>query len=95
MGSCAAVLDRRISKDGMVAVSWNHYSMPDTKRRRIVEVQNQPAEVRIVEDSKLIAGHQVLEGKNRCRADPACTEGCPASVTSSRCAGGPATSGLL
>lgn len=70
MGSCAAVLDRRISKDGMVAVSCNHCSMPYTKRRRIVEVQSQPAEVRIVEDGNLIAGHQVLEGKNRRWVDP-------------------------
>lgn len=70
MGSCATVLDRRISKGGMVAVRCNHCSMPDTKRRRIVEVQSQPAEVRIVEDGNLIAGHQVLESKNRRWVDP-------------------------
>jgi hypothetical protein len=63
-------VDRRISKDGMVAVSGNHYSVPDTTRRRIVEVQNHPAEVRIFEDGNLIAIHPVLEGKNQRRVDP-------------------------
>lgn len=63
-------MDRRISEDGMIAVSGNHYSVPDTTRRRIVEVQNHPAEVRIFEDGNLIASHPVLEGKDQRRVDP-------------------------
>ncbi len=33
-------VERRISQEGMVAVGGNQYSVPDTTRRRIVEVQN-------------------------------------------------------
>ena len=54
----------------MVAVGGNQYSVPDTTRRRIVEVQNHPTEVRIFEDGQLIASHPVLEGKNQKRVDP-------------------------
>jgi transposase len=63
-------VERRISQEGMVAVGGNQYSVPDTTRRRIVEVQNHPAEVRIFEDGQLIANHPVLEGKNQRRVDP-------------------------
>ena len=63
-------VERRISHEGMVAVGGNQYSVPDTTRRRIVEVQNHPTEVRIFEDGELIACHPVLEGKNQKRVDP-------------------------
>ena len=63
-------VERRISHEGMVAVGGNQYSVPDTTRRRIVEVQNHPTEVRIFEDGRLIACHPVLEGKNQKRVDP-------------------------
>ena len=63
-------VERRISQEGMVAVGGNQYSVPDTTRRRIVEVQKHPAEVRIFEDGQLIASHPVLEGKNLRRVDP-------------------------
>jgi transposase len=63
-------IERRITKEGMVAVGGNQYSVPDTTRRRIVEVQNHPAEVRIFEDGLLIACHPVLDGKNQRRVDP-------------------------
>lgn len=63
-------VERRISQEGMVAVGGNQYSVPDTTRRRIVEVQNHPTEVRIFEDGALIACHPVLEGKNQKRVDP-------------------------
>lgn len=63
-------VERRISQEGMVAVGGNQYSVPDTTQRRIVEVQNHPAEVRIFEDGQLIASHPVLEGKNQRRVDP-------------------------
>lgn len=66
----ALTVERRISQEGMVAVGGNQYSVPDTTRRRTVEVQNHPAEVRIFEDGQLVASHPVLEGKNQRRVDP-------------------------
>lgn len=72
-------VERRISQEGMVAVGGNQYSVPDTTRRRIVEVQNHPAEVRIFEDGTLIASHPVLEGKNQRRVDPSHRKPVPAA----------------
>lgn len=63
-------MERRISQEGTVAVGGNQYSVPDTTRRRIVEVQNHPAEVRIFEDGQLVASHPVLEGKDQRRVGP-------------------------
>jgi hypothetical protein len=45
--------------------------VPDTARKRVLDVQNHPSEVRIFEDGALIAAHPVLEGKNQRRVDPA------------------------
>ncbi len=42
-------LERRITKDGMVSVDGNLYSVPDTTRRRPVEVHSTANEVRILE----------------------------------------------
>ncbi|SNT76941.1 Transposase [Paracoccus seriniphilus] len=72
-------VERRISQEGMVAVGGNQYSVPDTTRRRIVEVQNHAAEVRIFEDGQLIASHPVLEGKNQRRVDPGHRKPIPAA----------------
>jgi transposase len=72
-------VERRISQEGMVAVGGNQYSVPDTTRRRLVEVQNHPAEVRIFEDGRLIASHPVLEGKNQRRVDPSHRKPVPAT----------------
>lgn len=58
-------LDRRVTKDGMVSVDANLYSVPDTTRRRTVDVQVTAAEVRILEAGRLIATHPVLEGKGK------------------------------
>jgi len=63
-------VERRVSHEGMVAVGGNFYSVPDTTRRRRVEVQHHPDRVRIFEDGTLIADHPVLEGKNRRRVEP-------------------------
>lgn len=63
-------VERRVSHEGMVSVAGNYYSVPDTTRRRVVEVQNHPTELRILEDGKLIAAHPILDGKNRRRIDP-------------------------
>ena len=68
--SAPLTVERRISRDGMVSVAGNLYSVPDATRRRVVEVQNHPGQVRIFEDGALIAAHPVLEGRNRRRLDP-------------------------
>jgi transposase len=46
-------LERRITKDGMVSVDGNLYSVPDTTRRRPVEVHSTADEVRILEDGRV------------------------------------------
>jgi transposase len=63
-------LERRISRDGMVSVGGNFYSVPDVTRRRIVEVHTLAEEVRIFEDGTLVATHPVLEGRHQRRIAP-------------------------
>ena len=60
-------LERRITRDGMISVGGNLYSVPDTTRRRPVEVHSTAAEVRILEDGKLVAIHPVLDGSGQRR----------------------------
>lgn len=60
-------LERRISRDGMVSVGGNFYSVPDMTKRRLVEVHTLATEVRIFEDDVLIATHPVLEGRHQRR----------------------------
>ena len=43
-------VERRAGRDGMVSVGGNLYSVPDAARKRVLEVQRHPAEVRIFED---------------------------------------------
>ena len=68
--SAVLTIERRVSHEGMISVDGNLYSVPDTTRKRVVEVQNHIHEIRIFEDGTLIARHPVLEGKNRRRVDP-------------------------
>lgn len=68
--SAVLTVERRVSHEGMVSVDGNYYSVPDTTRKRVVEVQNHVYEIRIFEDGALIAAHPVLEGRNRRRVDP-------------------------
>ncbi len=63
-------LERRISREGMVSVGGNAYSVPDATRRRAVEVHSLADEIRIFEDGNLIAVHPVLEGRNQRRVEP-------------------------
>lgn len=56
-------LARRISHDGMVSVHGNFYSVPDRTRRRVVEVQTLPDQVRIYEGRDLLAVHPLLQGR--------------------------------
>jgi transposase len=58
-------LERRISHDGMVSVTQNLYSVPDGTRRRVVEVQMSPTQVRLFEAGTLIAVHPLLEGRHQ------------------------------
>lgn len=69
--SAVLTIERRVSKDGMISVGGNHYSVPDTTHRRTLEVQHHVTELRVFEDGALIASHPVIEGKNRRRVDPA------------------------
>ena len=61
-------LERRVSHDGFVAVGGNYYSVPD-RTRRIVEVQQLPDLVRILDFGKVVAEHPVLEGRKQYRID--------------------------
>lgn len=58
-------LERRVTRDGMVSVGGNDYSVPDTTRSRKVEVQQYPNEVRIFEEGRLIAVHALLTGRGQ------------------------------
>jgi len=60
-------LERRITKDGMVSVDGNLYSVPDTTRRRPVEVHSTANEVRILEQGRVIAVHPVIDGRGQRR----------------------------
>jgi transposase len=60
-------LERRITKDGMVSVDGNLYSVPDTTRRRPVEVDSTADEVRILEDGRVVAVHPVMDGRGQRR----------------------------
>src|SRR5690349_15667925 len=64
-------LERRLSHEGMVSVSGNLYSVPDTTRRRVLDVHVFADEIRIFEDGALIASHIPLEGRDQKHLDPA------------------------
>jgi transposase len=76
--SAVLTVERRVSHEGMVSVGGNLYSVPDATRKRVVEVQSHPKEVRIFEDGRLIAAHPLLEGRNQRRIDPAHRKAPPA-----------------
>ena len=63
-------LERRVSHEGMVSVGGNYYSVPDTTRRRVLEVHALADEIQIFEAGQLIARHPVLEGRNQRRVAP-------------------------
>jgi transposase len=77
--SAVLTIERRVSREGMVSVGGNLYSVPDTTRKRVLDVQSHPQEIRIFEDGALIAVHPVLDGKNRRRVDPAHRKVLPAA----------------
>jgi transposase len=61
-------LERRVSHDGFVAVGGNYYSVPD-RTRRVVEVQQLPDRIRILDGGNLVAEHPILEGRKQYRID--------------------------
>jgi transposase len=61
-------LERRVSHDGFVAIGGNYYSVPD-RTRRVVEVQQLPDLVRILDLGNIVAEHPVLEGRRQYRID--------------------------
>lgn len=63
-------LERRVSHEGMVSVGGNLYSVPDTTRRRILDVHVMADSIRIFEDGTLVASHVPLEGRDQKRLDP-------------------------
>ena len=64
-------LERRVSHEGMVSVAGNLYSVPDTTRRRILDVHVFADQIRIFENGALVATHLPLEGRDRSHVDPA------------------------
>jgi len=58
-------LERRVSNDGLVSVGGNYYSVPDSVRKRTLEVHSLAHEIRIYEEGQLLAVHPVLEGRKR------------------------------
>jgi transposase len=62
-------LERRVSHDGLVSIGGNYYSVPD-RTRRIVEVQQLPDVIRILDQGRIVAVHPVLEGRRRTRVAP-------------------------
>lgn len=67
----ALKLERRVSHEGMVSVGGNLYSVPDTTRRRVLDVHVLADEIGIFEAGVLIASHAPLEGRDQRRLDPA------------------------
>ena len=63
-------LERRVSHEGTISVGGNLYSVPDTTRRRILDVHVFADEIRIFENDALVATHTPLEGRNQTRIDP-------------------------
>lgn len=70
-------LERRASHEGMVSVGGNLYSVPDTTRRRVLDVHVLADSIRIFEEGALVATHIPLEGRGERRLDPAHRKSAP------------------
>jgi hypothetical protein len=55
----------------MISVGGTTYSVPDTTRRRVLEVHSLIDEIRIFEAGVLIATHAPLPGRRQVSIDPA------------------------
>src|SRR5713101_5057943 len=76
-------LERRVSHDGFVAIGGNYYSVPDGTRR-VVEVQQLPDLIRILDLGNIVAEHPVLEGRKQYRIDRSHRTGGNSNCPSSR-----------
>jgi hypothetical protein len=74
----------------MVSVGGNLYSVPNTTRRRPVEVHSTTDEVRILEQGSIVAVHPVLDGRGQRRimAGHRCLSARPASQAPHSSVGG-------
>jgi|WetSurMetagenome_2_1015567.scaffolds.fasta_scaffold70960_3 transposase len=61
---------RRISRDGYISYNGNDYSIPEGLIKSEVTVSAGLQEVRLYQDSKLVAVHPLLEGTGGRRLDP-------------------------
>ena len=64
-------LERRVSHEGTVSIGGNLYSVPDTTRRRVLDVHVLADRVGIYEDGSLVADHLPIDGRGQIRLDPA------------------------
>lgn len=63
-------LERRISREGLISIGGNRYSVPDGTRACAVEVHTLAQELRIFEVGQLIAVHPLLQGRRQCSILP-------------------------
>jgi transposase len=65
-GRFEAVLrvERRVTRDGMVSIGGNFYSVPDGTAH-MVHVESTPDEVRVLQGDRLVAVHDLLMGRNQ------------------------------
>lgn len=63
-------IGRRVSRDGYVSYNGNDYSVPEGLLTNEVLVSANLQEVRLYQDSKLLAIHPLLEGTGERRLDP-------------------------
>ena len=58
-------MERRVTRDGMVSVDGNLYSVPDGASTRCIQVERTATELRILDGQSLLAVHPLQLGKNQ------------------------------
>jgi len=58
-------MERRVTRDGMVSVDGNLYSVPDGKRIRQVQVERTATQLRLLDGETLLAVHPLLLGRGQ------------------------------
>lgn len=56
-------MERRVTRDGMVSVDGNLYSIPDGRRVKNVQVERTATELRILDGTDVLAVHALLTGR--------------------------------
>lgn len=56
-------MERRVTRDGMVSVDGNLYSIPDTTKTRQVQIERTATELRILHENIVIANHPLISGR--------------------------------